>query len=168
MENYAAILTAWELLCKFAGIAPSQGGFVEDLIGEMNGHIGETDGLRLPWVWIMEIALSEIESEQFRHPYAWDEVTDAAGNRQVALLLRPAHVMDHLSTAPHLRTKYDALPIKSGRVFKSQLMESGVVIDEDAERTIRGHRTPHLAAISLERLERLGLYATPRIDRGRV
>ncbi|MDR1890025.1 MAG: toprim domain-containing protein [Zoogloeaceae bacterium] len=187
MENYAAILAAWDLLTEFAGISPDCGGFVDDLTVEMNGHIGETDGMRLPWVWIMEILLSEIESDQFKHPYTWDTVTpqprntstnappmgytagageaaaNAAGAPHVALLLRPAHVMDHLSTAPHLRAKFDALPIKSGRVFKNQLMSSGVVVGEELERTIRGHRTAHLVAISLERIERLGLYATPKL-----
>ncbi|MDR1934270.1 MAG: toprim domain-containing protein [Candidatus Accumulibacter sp.] len=166
IENYAAILTAWDLLCEFAEINPGEGGFIEDLMSEMNAHISETDGLRLPWVWIMEILLSEVDSEQFKHPHIWDEIMDEAGNRQVALMLRPSHVMDHLSTAPHLRAKFDALPIKSGRVFKSQLMSNGVVIADDVERVIGGHRTQHLAAIGLERLERLGLYATPKVERG--
>ncbi|GHU17811.1 hypothetical protein FACS189475_02240 [Betaproteobacteria bacterium] len=168
IENYAAILTAWDLLCEFAGINLGEDGFIEDLIGEMNAHLGETEGLRLPWVFIMEILLSEIDSEQFKHPYTWDEITDEAGNAHVALMLRPSHVMDHLSTAPHLRVKFDALPIKTGRVFKSQLMNSGVVVCDDVTRVIGRHRTQHLAAISLERLERLGLYATPKMERGGI
>jgi hypothetical protein len=166
VENYAALLTAWDLLCEFADIGADEGGFIDDLMSEMNGHISETDGIRLPWVWIMEILLSEIESDQFKHPYKWDEIPDAAGKTHVALLLHPAHVMDHLSTAPHLRGKFDALPIKNGKVFKSQLLESGVVIRDGMERTIRGARRAHLTAISLERLERLGLYAAPKLESG--
>jgi hypothetical protein len=61
MENYAAILTAWELMKHFTGQAEEQdpGHFIEDLIEEMNEHIADTDGIRLPWVWIMETLLSE-------------------------------------------------------------------------------------------------------------
>lgn len=165
IENYAAILTAWDLLCEFSEIDVGRGGFVGDLVGEMNGHLRETDGRRLPWVWIMEILLSEIESHQFNHPYCWGDVKDEDGNTHTALMLRPAHVMDHLSNALHLRNKYDALPVKTARVFKSQLAESGVVVLDDVERTIRGRRTPHLTALSLQRLERLGLYATPTLQR---
>ncbi|NMG72292.1 toprim domain-containing protein [Parazoarcus communis] len=165
IENYAAILTTWDLVCEFAGIEVGQGGFVGDLVGEMNGHLSETDGRRLPWVWIMEILLSEIESHQFNHPYCWDEIKDDDGNNHIALMLRPAHVMDHLSNALHLRNKFDALPVKTARVFKSQLEGSGVVVREDVERTIRGRRTPHLTALSVQRMERLGLYATPNLER---
>lgn len=165
IENYAAILAAWDLLCEFAEINPGQGGLVEDLIGEMNAHLRETDGRRLPWVWIMEILLSEIDANQFNHPYCWEEIKDDEGNSHVALMLRPSHVMDHLSTALHLRNKFDALPVKTARVFKNQLADSGVVVRDELERTIRGRRTAHLTALSLPRLERLGLYATPNLDR---
>lgn len=42
-------------------------------------------------------------------------------------------------------------------------MASGVVMagHEDIERVIQGRRTAHLTAISLDKLEKLGLYATP-------
>ena len=42
-------------------------------------------------------------------------------------------------------------------------MASGVVMagHEDVERVIQGRRTAHLTAISLDALEKLGLYATP-------
>jgi hypothetical protein len=142
IENYAALLTTWDLLCEFAGINLREGGFIKDLMGEMNAHISETDGIRLPWVFIMEILLSEIESDQFKHSYTWDEIMDEAGNTHVALMLRPSHVMDHLSTAPYLRAKFDALPIKTGRVFKSQLMSSGVVVCDDVTHVIGRHTTP--------------------------
>lgn len=164
MENYAAVLLSWSLLCDFAGIDREQGDFAGDLIGEMNCHIAETNGVRLPWVWIMEILLSELESKRYDHPYAWGNAVNESGHSELALFLRPAHVMDHISTAPHLRSKFDSLPIKTGRVFKQQLMGSGVVIEEDAERTIRGYRTAHLAAISIKRLEKIGLYASPSSD----
>lgn len=158
MENYAAIFTAWAYLCEFAGIAVEQGNFLEDGLAEMNSHLMDTDGTRLPWVWIMEILLSELEAKHYEHPFIWERVSG-----DWALLLRANHVMDHISTATHLRDKYNHLPIKTGRVFKRQLMASGVVIPgmEDVERTIGGRRTAHLTAISLSALEKLGLYATP-------
>lgn len=164
MENYAAIMLSWHLLCKFAEIDTDQGAFIDDLLAEMNSHIAETDGSRLPWVWIMEILLSEIDANRFDHSFCWGHVQVPEGANEAALFLRPSHVMDHISSAPHLRNKFDALPIKTGRIFKKQLETSGVVIDNDAERVIRGCRTAHLSAISLKRLEKLGLYATPRFD----
>ena len=124
----------------------------------MNHHLSDTDGTRLPWVWIMEIFLSELEAKRFEHPFCWDKI-----NGQWALLTRPNYIMDHISSSSHLRDKFNALPIKTGRIFKQQLMASGVVMPghEDVERVIGGRRTAHLTAISLEKLEKLGLYATP-------
>lgn len=158
MENYAAVFTAWAYLCDFAGIALEQGNFLQDGLAEMNSHLMDTDGTRLPWVWIMEILLSELEAKRYEHPFLWERVEG-----DWVLMLRANHVMDHISTANHLRDKYNHLPIKTGRVFKRQLMASGVVVNgmEDVERTIGGRRTAHLTAISLKALEKLGLYATP-------
>lgn len=158
MENYAAIATAWAFLADFAGFPLEQGGFLDDLVVEMNHHLSDTDGTRLPWVWIMEIFLSELEAKRFEHPFCWDKI-----NGQWALLTRPNYIMDHISSSSHLRDKFNALPIKTGRIFKQQLMASGVVMPghEDVERVIGGRRTAHLTAISLEKLEKLGLYATP-------
>jgi len=165
MENYAAVLTSWALLSEFSEIDLGQGRFVDDLIGEMNAHLADTDGTRLPWVWIMEILLSELEAKRYEHPYTWDTLKGPSGKAEMALFIRPNHVMDHLSTAPHLRAKFDALPVKTGRIFKAQLLQSGAVLADDAEKTIRGRRTGHLTAISLAKLEQLGLYATPELDR---
>lgn len=163
-ENYAAVLTAWDLLCEFAGIDTYQGDFFGDLIGEMNAHIAETDGTRLPWVWIMEIILSEIDANRFEYPLKWECVHDANGVAHQALLVRPSNIMDHVSTASHLRDKFNALPIKTSAVFARQLRQNGAVVAEGIERTIRGSRVSHMSAISLKQLERRGLYASPRID----
>lgn len=164
VQNYAVIGVAWALLAEFVGVDAQQGSFIDDLAEEMNVHLADTDGARLPWVWIMEILLSEIEANKYEHPYCWDVLRDNAGQPQVCLFLRPQHVMDHISTAPHLRQKFDHLPIKTGRIFKRQLMESGVVLADDIERTVRSRRSAHMTAISLERLERLGLYASPLLS----
>ena len=72
--------------------------------------------------------------------------------------------MDHISTANHLRDKYNHLPIKTARVFRNQLMNSGVVWRDDIERSIRGRRYAHMTAISLAELEKLGLYASPKLN----
>ncbi|MBK0415888.1 toprim domain-containing protein [Chromobacterium haemolyticum] len=164
MENYAALLCSWALLCEFADLDPQQGGFIEDLMAEMNSHIVDTDGSRLPWVWIMEILLSELEARRFDYPHCWDRVKLPDGRSEMALFLRPNHVMDHLSTAPHLRAKFDALPVKTGRIFKHQLLQSPVVLADGVEKTIHGRRQGHLTAISLPQLEKLGLYAAPDIQ----
>lgn len=142
MENYAAILAAWRLLCEFADIDQSQGRFIQDLLAEMNGHLSETDGTRLPWVRIMEIALSELDANRFEHPFTWEEGVDEDGREDHILFIRPNHIMHHLSTATNLRAKFDSLPVKTGRIFKSQLLASGVVavangtMMDDVERSI--------------------------------
>jgi len=100
---------------------------------------------------------------RFEHPCTWDTYKHPDGRTETALYLRPGHVMDHISTAPHLRAKFDSLPIKTSKVFKQQILTSGVILADEVERTIRGKRTAHLVAIGLEKLERLGLYATPEV-----
>lgn len=157
MENYAAVLTAWDLLCQFGAFESARGGFVQDLIREMNEHIADTDGTRLPWVWIVEILLSEIDARRFEHPFIFDRVKPDDGPEEDCLLLRTEHVMEHIATAPHLRGKFDALPIKTGTIFRKQLMASGVIVAEKMERTIHNNRVRYLVAISLNRLDRLGL-----------
>ncbi|WP_011298355.1 toprim domain-containing protein [Cupriavidus necator] len=167
MENYAAVMTAWALLAEFAEIDVDQGSFVDDLVAEMNAHMAETKGTRLPWVWIMEILLSELDAGRYQYPHCWDMVPADGAGREMALFLRPSHVMDHISTAPHLRTKFDSLPVKTARVFKQQLLQSGVVaahggkLMEDVEKRIFNRRHGHMTALSVAKLEQLGLYATP-------
>lgn len=165
LENYAAILTTWDYLCRFADIATGQGGFEQDLIREMNTHIEETNGSRRPWVWIMDILLSEIDARRFEHPYCWGTWRLEDGSVEQAIFLRPKHVMDHLATANHLRNQFDALPVKTPRVFTQQLEAAGVVMTNDADKLINGIRNGHLSAISLPRLERFGLHASPDFNR---
>lgn len=42
---------------------------MDNQIAEMSPHIANTDGTRLPWVWIMEILLSELDAGRFAAPY---------------------------------------------------------------------------------------------------
>ncbi|WP_374347701.1 hypothetical protein [Chitinimonas sp.] len=160
IKNYAAVLAAWRLLCAFAEIDPSQRGLEDDLIREMNHHIAETEGSRQPWVAIMEMLLFELASEGVEFPHRWGR-SDEHGE---LLFLRPGDVMHYLSTANHLRNKFNELPVKSGRILKQQLMESGVVVIEDIEKDWRGKRIGHMQGISLDKLKRFGLEATPHKD----
>jgi len=158
--NYAAVLLAWKLLCEFAGIDESQGGFIDDLVEGMNTHLADTVADREPWVWIMEILLSEISAGAFRHPYTWDTVLDPSSlEGELCLVIRSSHVMDHIAHTMSLRDKWNMLPVKSDRVFKRQLISAGVVVNDHVERTIDGKRLSRMLAVSVERLERFGLYA---------
>lgn len=159
VDNYSAVLTAWKLLCDFAGIDPRQGGFVDDLLAEMNAHIAETDADREPWVWIIEMALSEIDAGRFNHPYKY-EVMDTDGIGELCLLIRPGHIIDHIAHTPALRERWNALPIKSPQALNKQLHASGVIVKSGIERIIAAKRMAHLDALSTNRLETFGLYAS--------
>jgi hypothetical protein len=153
VRNYAAIAMAWGLLCEFADVPVEQGDFWKDLRTTMNAHIKETSGDREPWVWILERAISEIESHQFTYPYTFG-VEDA----EQCLIIRPSHIMDHLSSTSRLRDEFNALPVKSGRIFKRQLDQAGVIVKDGLDKRINSHRHAHLSAISLERLQEFGLH----------
>lgn len=165
-ENYAAMLLTWELLCDFSGIDLDEGGFREDLISQMNAHISETSQDREPWVWILEILMSELAAGRFAYPHIWDNVEDeTSGRLQTCLVLRTSHVMDHLQHSPHLRDRFNALPIKSDRVFKAQCRDAGMFAAEDIERRVNGRRLAHAVALSVERMESYGLSVpTPEDD----
>jgi hypothetical protein len=164
--NYAALVTCWRLLCEFAGADHAMGGFETDVMAVMNEHVSETVADREPWVWILEILLSEISAGNYRHPFAWD--TD---NGHDVLLVRTSHVMDHIAHTNSLRDKWNALPVKSDRVFKRQLTEAGVLVSDhdgrsrEFEKTIRGRREAHLVGIDMEQLGLYGLYAGPSVER---
>lgn len=159
--NYAAMLLAWRYLAEFAGMHPGEGEFAHDLLGEMNTHIKETSSDRAPWVWIMETALSEIDAGNFKHPFKFEHV-----GKDVHLLIRPAHIIDHISTSNALRDKWNALPVKTATVFKRQLEHAGVLIDDgkEIERTIFTRRIRHLSAFSLDELAKFGLSVGVRND----
>lgn len=168
MGNYAAILTAWHLLCEFLDLPPDTGDFETDLVAEMNAHITESSPDRQPWVWIVETLLSEIAARKFQHPHAWDTIEG-----KPCLLVRTSHVMDHLAHTNSLRDKWNGLPVKSDRVFKKELIAAGVLLLAkngevmDCERKIGetmaspGNRVAHMVALNLDELAKYGLYGTP-------
>jgi len=153
--NYTAMLTAWRLICDFAGIDVKTGDFVKDLVTEMNLHIKQTKASRQPWVWILEIILGEIDSNQLKYPFIID-IEDKSG--KMCLMIRASHIMQHLSQTPALKEKYNALPVKSDRILKQQLIRAGVVERDDVERRIGRQRVPHMLALNLEKLESFGLF----------
>tara|TARA_R100001143_G_scaffold45391_2_gene40741 strand:+ start:39291 stop:42017 length:2727 start_codon:yes stop_codon:yes gene_type:complete len=160
--NYAALLCAWSLLCEFSDLPKETGNFVTDVIAEMNGHVGETSADREPWVWILETIFSEIDSGQYRHPKKFEAIRLIPGeDEKWCLLIRTGHIMDHISHTPALRDKWNALPVKSDRVFKRQCHQAGVIVKEEIERVINGKRVSHLVALGLEELARFGLYTSP-------
>lgn len=161
--NYAAVMTAWRLLCEFAGVHAEQGDFIGDVTEEMNSHVAETSADREPWVWIIEILLSEISAGNFRHPFQFDDVEG-----EPCLCVRTSHIMDHISSTMSLRDKWNALPVKSDRVLKRQVRNAGVILHEDLERTINNRREAHLVGLGIEALERYGLHAAPPIPRSEV
>lgn len=158
--NYAALLTAWRMITEFVGLPDDFGDFPHDLLAEMNSHIGETSSEREPWVWIMETALAQMAAGKFDAPHCWGEF-----NSQECLFVRSSDIMHHLASTPQLRDTYNALPIKSDRAFKKQLMESGVVSNDDVEKTINARRVGHMLAIPLSELDRFGLHAAPKTYR---
>ncbi|MBN3848352.1 hypothetical protein G3N58_16160 [Paraburkholderia sp. Ac-20342] len=158
--NYAAIALAWRYLCEFAGVDPDEGDFPRDLFAEMNGHIAETSADREPWVWILETALSEIDCGNYKHPYTFGVV-----DGEFCLLLNTGHVMDHIAHTSALRDKWNALPVKSDRVFKGQLKNADVIVGEkEVERRIYTRRVRYLTPLSLDRLASFGLHVSVRED----
>lgn len=160
--NYAALHLAWRYLADFAGLDVSEGDFTKDLTAEMNAHIADTDSDRMPWVWILESALSEMDAARFKHPYKFDVV-----DGKECLLVRTAHIMDHFATSTHLKDKYNSSPVKTAGVLKRQLRSAGVLLthgegdrekEVEVERTINGVRATHLAAFPLDKLKEFGLH----------
>lgn len=155
VSNYAALAVAWHLLSEFARLPNElRRALYQDIVVEMNSHIGESEHEREPWVWITETLLSEIAAGRFAHPYAF-EFRDAVP----CLILRTSDVMHHLSSSPGLRDFYNACPVKSDRVYKRQMLAAGVVHEERVDVTIAQRRHSHMVALDLNELERFGLFA---------
>lgn len=158
IKNFAAIGIAWKYLCAFAQVDPRQGGFITSLTAEMNSFLAETEASRQPWVWIVEIIFSEIDAGRFNYPMAVNyrhKLKD--GTEDEVLYVRHTHMMDHLRHSNHLKGRLEALPIKSPKTFKSQMLSAGVIVEEGIERKIQERRTSGLIALSLSKLADFGL-----------
>lgn len=162
VTNYAALATAWQLLCEFTGLHAGSFSFLDSLVEEMNAHIVETTSDRQPWALVIDKFLGEIASKQFRYPFAFAEEDQVR-----VLLVRTSHVMMHLSQSNNLRPFWDSMSIKSDRALKQQLVSAKVLVLDpssgkpiEVEKTIHGQRNGHMVALDLKALERFGLYAT--------
>lgn len=151
--NYAAVMTAWCLLCDFAGMDAKAGSFLTDLAMEMNAHISQSSADRQPWVWIMETIVGEISAGHYDGPWKIDALGHAGED---CLFIRTSDVMHHLSRTTALREFWNGLPVKSDRVFKRQMEQAGVVVGE-AEKTIGNRRFNRMSALSLKGLEGFGV-----------
>lgn len=168
VNNYAAMATAWHLLCEFVDQPAHTGDFITDLTTEMNKHITETTSDRQPWAWVLEKLISEIASHKFGHPFKFDVEDEVP-----VLCVRTGHVMDHMRQTNYLREFWDGLPVKSDRVFKKQLASAGVLLMDPkkkgepltVERTIKLQRVAHMVAISLPGMEKYGLHAVMPSER---
>lgn len=152
-ENYAAVLTCWQLLQDFAGAALPDDEFTRSLKAEMNRHIAGTTAAREPWVWILERLFTEIDAGNYKLPITFEAVAPADGGvPRNCLLLRTSHAVNHLSSALTTKEWFDTLPIKSDRVLKQALKRAGVVTAEGLERKWKNRRVSNLVALDLDRL----------------
>lgn len=153
VDNYAGLLTAWRLMQEFAGLALEEIPLVPALIQEMNEHIKQTDAMRQPWVWVVEVILHEIAAGVYPYPYRFDFVDD-----EEVFYLKCSQMMHHLKTKPGLRPIWDGLTIKSDRVLKKHIEEAGVVLAKRAGPVIDGKRVDHMIALSMRKLSEYGLH----------
>ncbi|MCW8924096.1 MAG: toprim domain-containing protein [Gammaproteobacteria bacterium] len=158
-ENYAAVLTAWRLLCDFAGIDTAHGNFKADCMAEMNMHIADSSNERDPWVWILETIFDEISSGKFFYPHKFLYDT-SDGHQRPCLAIRHSHIISHLKNSPALKGTWDSLPVKSKGVLLTQLKQAGVILRDRIDITINKHRESHLIALDLEQLNKYGLHVS--------
>lgn len=153
VDNYAGLLTAWALLQDFAGLARDEIPLTPALVQEMNEHISQTDAMRQPWVWVVEVILHEIAAGAYPYPYRFDFI-----DGQDVFYLKCSHMMFHIKTKPGLRPIWDGLTIKSDRVLKKQMEQAGVILSLRAGPVINGKRVDHMVALSMAKLAEYGLH----------
>lgn len=163
VKNWAVLKLAWRYLCEFAQIDHSLGNFESQIITEMNSYLADTVSTREPWIWIVEIILSEIDADRFQYPYKIQK--DYALDTEVfgqcdALIIRHTHIMSHLQHSNHLRDSFNSMPIKTARSLRKQMQSAGVIAAEGVERTINGRRTSGMMAINLQKLNDYGLFVS--------
>jgi hypothetical protein len=160
VRNYAAVLAGWRLLCEFAQIDRGTGEFPHDLRVEMNAHIKDTAPDREPFVWILEVLVGEIEAREYHLPYKIEAI-----DGRPHLIVRPGHVMEHISKSPRLREHWNSLPVKTGRVFARQLQASGMVTRDDLDKIINGQRHARMWALDMDKMAELGIHlSVPEAD----
>ena len=156
VENYGAVLAAWELVLEFAELPADEFAFERDLAEEMNRHIADTDADREPWVWIVEVILAELDSGRYRFPNSWDDYLG-----KPALFIRHTDMINHLRTNTHLRDIWNSLPIKSPKVLRQALERAGTVLSDEGDKHIGQRRVNHMLVLDIDALEGYGLHCAP-------
>ena len=112
--NYAAVLCAWKLLCEFLDIPTNQGGFVPDLLQEMNGHVVESSKDREPWVWILEIILGEIDAGNYKYPYKFEKSRRIRDDDILFIPFHPHHATPVADIQPAREVRRHAGEVPAG------------------------------------------------------
>lgn len=163
INGYAALMTAWRLVCSFGGWVEDDDSFERDLIAEMNSHIADTNNDREPWIWIVEIIADEIAAGRYPYPYSFEKDRDSDAHASF-LCIRVNHMMAHLSTSVALRDKYNNLPVKTARILKKQIDQAKAIAEDGAARSIDGHRVSHMQKLDLKVLEQFGISITEPVN----
>ena len=64
------VVDGLEAVAGIAGLARDEIPLTPALIQEMNEHISQTDAMRQPWVWVVEVILHEIAAGDYPYPIA--------------------------------------------------------------------------------------------------
>lgn len=163
VTNYAALLLSHALLREFCGDPTGETDFHKNLVVDMNAHVKETSTDREPWIWIMETILGEIDSNKYAYPHTVEIVIDDLAKRdELCLIVRPAHIMQHIAHSTGLRGLWDSLPVKSERVFGAQLERAGVVLKKNWDGKISRSRHQHMWCLPVSALAKFGLHVSIR------
>jgi prophage antirepressor-like protein len=104
-----------------------------------------------PWKWVISRLNIEVTERDYPGVYELDAFQGAE-----CLLIRPSQVIPFLMENAALAKTLSLLPVQSPRALRKALGQAGVVLGE-CERSIDGKRIGHLLALSVEKLEALGI-----------
>ena len=104
-----------------------------------------------PWKWVISRLNIEVTVRDYPGVYELDAFQGAE-----CLLIRPSQVIPFLMENAELAPTLSLLPVQSPRALRKALGQAGVVLGE-CERSIDGKRIGHLLALSVEKLEALGI-----------
>ncbi len=155
VSRLMALQHAGNMLCKWhasrdpmlrKALAPVvMGMFVElDLPAPAIGNDGQP--ARLPaWAWLLGRWLQAVDEQTITQAHCWATLDD----RQV-LLFRAGFVFDWLRSRSDLLEEWRARGELTERLFKRQLWEQRLLLADGIERTLKGVRVPHLAALDID------------------
>lgn len=97
------------------------------------------------WAWLLSNWLAAVDEQTVSLPHCWATLDD----KQV-LLFRAGFIYDWLRSRSDLFAEWRARGELPERLFKRQLWEQRLLLADGIERTLRGRRVPHLAALDIE------------------